>query len=513
MPFNRVPFSQKRVNGIYGVSHLQNINFVGSAFRVAPVKREKWNRHFGSWFRNVLMDAEILDYRYPIKGCAVWRPYGFKIRRNILQLIRDMLDSTGHEEAYFPLLIPEGSLAKEAAHMESFEAQCFWVTHGGRSPLKIKYALRPTSETAIAPMLKLWIRSHADLPIKLYQIVNMFRYETKATRPILRMREVASFKEAHTSHATLEEAEAQVREAIEIYKGFFDALGVPYRISKRPEWDKFAGALYSIAFDMICPDGRTLQIGTVHNLGQNFSKAFDITYETKEGSREHIWQTCYGISGRAIAAALIAHGDDHGAVLPPNIAPTQIVIIPIPYKEKEGQINRTCRDIATELKTADFRVELDNREDLTPGAKFYYWELRGVPVRIEIGPRDVEQKEVTIVRRDTLEKQTCKVDELVSVIRNLLKTMSEDLRKRAWQWMNQRVYRVKSLEEAHQLLQRKAGIVEVLWCGKAECGHKLEEEVNARVLGIPIDLEEKIGGNCVICGKEAKTMVRVAIAY
>jgi len=461
----------------------------------------------------MLMDAEILDYRYPIKGCAVWRPYGFKIRRNILRLIRDLLDSAGHEEAYFPLLIPETSLAKEAVHMESFEDQCFWVTHGGRSPLKVKYALRPTSETAIAPMLKLWIRSHADLPIKLYQIVNMFRYETKATRPILRMREVASFKEAHTSHATLEEAEAQVREAVEIYKKFFDALGVPYRISKRPEWDKFAGALYSIAFDMICPDGRTLQIGTVHNLGQNFSKAFEITYETKEGDREYVWQTCYGISGRAIAATLIAHGDDHGAVLPPNIAPVQIVIIPIPYKGKEEQINQACIEIAEKLEKANFRVELDTRDDLTPGSKYYYWELRGVPLRVEVGPRDVENNEVTIVRRDTLEKQTCKMDELVSVVHRLFTAISEDLRKKAWRWMDQRVFRVDALDEAKKLLKKRAGMVEVSWCGDAECGRKLEEEVDARVLGTPMDLKGDVRGNCVICNNKAKTMVRVAIAY
>jgi prolyl-tRNA synthetase len=477
------------------------------------VKREKWRRRFGVWFRDVLMDAEILDYRYPIKGCAVWRPYGFKIRRNILQLLRDLLDSTGHEETYFPLLIPETSLAKEAAHMENFEAQCFWVTHGGRSPLKIKYALRPTSETAIAPMLKLWIRSHADLPIKLYQIVNMFRYETKATRPILRMREVASFKEAHTAHATLEEAEAQIKEAIEIYKKFFDALGVPYRISKRPEWDKFAGALYSVAFDMICPDGRTLQIGTVHNLGQNFSKAFDITYETKEGEREYVWQTCYGISGRAIAATLIAHGDDHGTVLPPNIAPVQIVIIPIPYKGREEQINQACKVIAERLEAANFRVELDTRDDLTPGSKYYYWELRGIPLRIEVGPRDVEQNEATVVRRDTLEKQTCKIDQLVSVVRKLFDIITKDLGKKAWQWMDKHVFRVSDLDEAKTLLSKRAGVVEVPWCGNAKCGHKLEEEVNARVLGTPMDLKENVSGNCVICNGEAKTIVRVAIAY
>jgi prolyl-tRNA synthetase len=477
------------------------------------VRRQKWSKEFGEWFRHVLIDAGIMDYRYPIKGCGVWLPYGFKIRRNVLQILRDLLDSTGHEEALFPLMIPETSLAKEATHVRSFEGECFWVTRGGFEPLKVRYALRPTSETVIAPMLKLWIRSHADLPLKLYQVVNIFRYETKATRPILRMREVATFKEAHTAHATSEEAEAQVREGIEVYKKFFDELGVPYKISRRPDWDKFAGALYSVAFDMICPDGRSLQIGTVHNLGQNFAKAFDILYETKEGNQEHIWQTCYGISGRGIAAVLIAHGDDHGVVLPPKIAPIQVVVVPVPYKGREEQINKTCQEVASKLKKADIRVELDLRADLTPGSKFYYWELRGVPLRIEIGPRDIEKNEVTIVRRDTLEKQTCKTDELVKVVRGLMGQMTSDLREKARRWMRGCVYRVDSLPEAIKLLEKRAGMVEVLWCGKAECGHELEGEVKARVLGVPEDTEEKVDGKCVVCGQKAENVVRVALAY
>jgi prolyl-tRNA synthetase len=477
------------------------------------VKRQKWNKRFGEWFRHVLINAGIMDYRYPIKGCGVWLPYGFKIRRNVLEVLRDLLDSTGHQETLFPLMIPETSLAKESAHVGSFEGECFWVTHGGFEPLTVRYALRPTSETVIAPMLKLWIRSHADLPLKLYQIVNIFRYETKATRPILRMREVATFKEAHTSHATFEEAEAQVQEGVEVYKKFFDELGVPYCISRRPDWDKFAGALYSIAFDMICPDGRSLQIGTVHNLGQNFAKAFDIVYETKDGKQEHIWQTCYGISGRGIAAVFIAHGDDHGVVLPPKVAPIQVVIIPVPYREEEEQVNKTCEDVASKLKEAKVRVELDLREDLTPGNKFYYWELRGVPIRIEIGPRDVEKNEVTIVRRDTLERQTCKLDKSTAVVQKLAEQMTEDLRRKAWQWMQNRVYRVDNLAEARKLLEKRAGIVEVLWCGKAECGHELEGEIKARVLGTPEDVEEKVDGKCVVCGQKAVSVVRVALAY
>ena len=479
---------------------------------MAAVKRKDWSR-YGKWFRRILIDAGILDYRYPIKGCGVWLPYGFKIRRNVFQILRNLLDSTGHDETLFPLMIPETALAKESSHVGSFEEECYWVTHGGTDLLKIKYALRPTSETAIAPMLKLWVRSHADLPLKLYQIVNIFRYETKATRPILRMREVSTFKEAHTSHATFEDAEEQVKEAIIVYKDFFDAMDVPYRISKRPEWDKFPGALYSVAFDMICPDGRTLQVGTVHNLGQNFSKAFDITYETEKGEQEHIWQTCYGISGRAVAAVLTVHGDDYGVVLPPKIAPIQAVIIPIPYKNKAEQINKACKDIEIMLKKANVQVKLDLRADMRPGSKFYYWDLRGVPIRIEIGPKDIEQNEATIVRRDTLEKQTCKISGLVKTIQELMRTMMKDLRLRAWKWMDERVHRVDNLEDAKKLIARKEGIVEVLWCGNVECGQKLEEVIGARVLGVPMDIEEKIDGNCVICGKTAADIIRVAIAY
>lgn len=477
------------------------------------LKREKWSKQFGEWFRDTLIDAEIMDYRYPIKGCGVWMPYGFKIRRNVLQVLRNLLDSAGHEEALFPLLIPETSLSKEATHVRSFEDECFWVTHGGLSPLETKYALRPTSETAIAPMLKLWVRSHADLPLKLYQVVNIFRYETEATRPILRMREVATFKEAHTSHATFEEVEKQVKEALEIYKKFFDAVGVPYCVSRRPDWDKFAGALYSIAFDMVCPDGRSLQIGTVHNLGQNFSKAFDITYETEKGTQEHIWQTCYGISGRAIAATLIVHGDDHGVVLPPKIAPTQVVIVPIPYEKKEEQIKEACEDIAEKLKAADVRVKVDLRDNLTPGAKYYYWEMRGVPIRLEIGPKEAEHKEITVVRRDALQRETCKVDQLVDAIKSLIGDMGEDLHEKAWQWMKNHISRVDSLEEAKQLLEQKAGIVEVFWCGSYECGHEMQEKVRGRLLGVPEDVKERGEGNCVVCGRKAENVVRIAVAY
>jgi prolyl-tRNA synthetase len=327
------------------------------------------------------------------------------------------------------------------------------------------------------------------------------------------MREVATFKEAHTCHATFEEAEEQVHDAVELYKRFFDAIGVSYCVSRRPDWDKFAGALYTIALDMLCPDGKSLQIGTVHNLGQNFAKAFDITYETKDGNQEHIWTTSYGISGRGIASVLIIHGDDNGIVLPPKIAPIQVVVVPVPYKGKEEQINEVCRTVAVKLKDAGYRVELDLRGDLTPGNKFYYWELRGVPIRIEIGPRDLANDVVTIVRRDTLKRQICKISDVTAAMQKFAEEMSHELKVNAEAWMKEHIYRVDSLSKAKNLLKRKAGIVEVPWCGKDECGHSLEEKVEARLLGFPEDTTEKVDSKCLVCGEKAVDIVRVALAY
>ena len=251
----------------------------------------------------------------------------------------------------------------------------------------------------------------------------------------------------------------------------------------------------------------------MHNLGQNFAKAFDITYETKDGSQEHIWTTSYGISGRGIAAVLIIHGDDNGIVLPPKIAPIQVAIVPVPYKGKEDQVNEACRTVASKLEGAGFRVELDLRGDLTPGNKFYYRELRGVPIRIEIGPRDLANEVVTIVRRDTLKKQTWKMEEVASAVQTFAEEMTDDLKANASEWMREHIYSVDSLSEAKRLLQKKAGIVEVPWCGKDECGHSLEEKVEARLLGFPEDSTEKVDGKCLVCGEKAVNVVRVALAY
>lgn len=474
----------------------------------AKLKRQD----FTKWFRDVTLMAEVYDYRVLVKGCGVWPGYGLKLRNNVLSIMRRLLDETGHEECLFPMLIPRTLLAKEGEHIRSFEKEVFWVTKGGDTELDEKLALRPTSETIIMPMFKLWIHSHKDLPKKVYQVVSVFRYETKATHPMIRVREVTTFKEAHTAHATFEDAERQVREAVEIYRRFFDELGVPYVVSMRPPWDKFAGALYTVSFDTIMPEGRALQIGTVHNLGQNFSRAFEVEFLKPDGTKDYVYTTSYGISERAVAALISIHGDDRGLVLPPNVAPIQVVVVPIPYKGEEAEVLREARKVFEQVEGAGIRAKIDDRDDITPGEKFYIWELKGVPIRIEVGPRDVRARTVTLCRRDSLERTVVSVDKVVDEVERLFHKVEEALREGAWREFKERLFYVRSLEEAKELVATRRGIVHVPWCGSEACGLKLEEGVEGRVLGVPLD-EEGEGGACVICGHQSSSLVRLAKTY
>lgn len=434
---------------------------------------------FSEWYSNILERAGIFDVRYPIKGCGVYLPYGFKIRKYTFEILRDLLDRTGHEETLFPLLIPETLLKKEGEHIKGFEEEVYWVTHGGSKELDVKLALRPTSETSIYYMFKQWIKVHTDMPIKIYQIVNTFRYETKHTRPLIRLREIMTFKEAHTIHSTEEDAEKQVREAIEIYKKFFDTIGVPYLISTRPEWDKFPGAKYTVAFDTIFPDGRAIQIGTVHNLGQHFSKAFDIVFETPTGDKDYGYQTCYGISDRAIASIIAIHGDEKGLILPPIVAPYQIVIVPLIFKGKEELVMDKAKEIYNKLKDK-YRVLLDDR-DLRPGKKFNEWELKGVPLRIEIGPKDIENKKITIYRRDTNEKLQIDEDNLEEIEKTLNNIM-EYMKEKAWKKFDEYITIVNNVNEIKEILEKRKGIVLIPF-NEEIYNEDLEEKVEATILG------------------------------
>jgi prolyl-tRNA synthetase, family I len=465
---------------------------------------------FSEWFNSIIDIGQIMDVRYPVKGLYVWYPFGFGIRKRVYNMIRDVMDNSGHDETLFPLLIPETEFMKEADHIKGFEDEVFWVTHGGVTPLDIRLALRPTSETAIYPMYKLWVRSHADLPLKLYQIVNTFRHETKHTRPLIRLREITSFKEAHTVHATWDEAKKQVDEAVDLYTQIYRQLSVPVLISKRPDWDKFPGGDYTIALDTIMPDGKTLQIGTVHHLGTNFAKTYDITYENAEGEQEFVNQTCYGISERSIAALISLHGDDKGLVLPPSVAPIQAVIIPVLFKDTTEAVLAACNKVASSLKEAGIRVETD-ASDLRPGAKYYKWELKGSCLRIEIGPRDLEKNSAVLVRRDKGEKQFVPLDTIVQTVQAELKQMSSDLYVKAEQTMNGMITPCKALDEVAGILLG-GGVASIPWCESEECGLKIEDETNASILGTP-NSGCPISGNCPICGAASTKIIHIAKMY
>lgn len=474
------------------------------------IKREIWEKNFSEWFNNILEQAGIIDIRYPIKGTYVWLPYGFKIRAKIIEILRKLHDETGHEEMLFPLLIPENEFMKEAEHVMGFENEIYWVTHGGLKELDVKLAIRPTSETAIYPMFALWIRSHKDMPLKIYQIVNVFRYETKATRPLIRLREITTFKEAHTAHASMEEANAQVKEAISIYEKLFRELCMPYIISKRPDWDKFPGADYTIAFDTVLPDGKSLQIATVHNLGVNFSKTFEIKFEDTDGEQKYAYQTCYGVSDRVIAGMLALHGDDAGLCLLPGIAPIQVIIVPIPFEGKEKDIEDYIKEIESVLKNKKVRFKTDYSEK-TPGNKFYFWERKGIPLRIEIGPKEAENREITISLRATRERRKIKFEELESRVESFFSEIEDIMRKRANEFFRSRINYAESIEEAKEIAEKKKGIIKVNWCGSHACAEELEKSLNARLLGIDQNEEKK--GACVVCRTLTKNMLNIARAY
>ena len=464
--------------------------------------------NFDEWFHDILEEANITDSRYPIKGMAIWMPYGFQIRKYTMEIIKKLLDKD-HEEVLFPMLIPESELAKEGIHVKGFEDEVYWITKGGQTELNEQLALRPTSETAIYPMYALWIRSHIDLPIKYYQIVNTFRYETKHTRPLIRVREITTFKEAHTAHATKEESDEQIQDFIEIYKEFFDDLGIPYLISKRPEWDKFPGADYTMAFDVIMPNGKTLQIGTIHNLGQTFAKTFDIKFEDKDGQHKLVYQTCAGLSDRVIASIISVHGEEKGLRLPPKVSPNQVTIIPILFKKGKEEVLAKCSEIKAQLEAEGLRANIDDR-DIRPGKKFYDWELKGTPVKLELGPRDLQNNITIAMRRDEGEKIELALDDsLADNILGLLDKTTENLSSSAWDFQAEHIKFAENIDEIAELVE-SGNVVKFLWCGDESVGKQIEEETGYDMLGIQEEVSE---GKCIASGEDAKYVALIAKTY
>ncbi len=447
---------------------------------------------FSEWYTEVIKKADIVDTRYPVKGMNIWKPYGLKALKLMLSIMEELLEKTGHEEVYFPLLIPERIFEKERDFLEGFQGEAYIVTHAGDKKLNEKLYVRPTSETVMYEMFKLWIQSKSDLPLKVFQTVNVFRYETKQTRPLLRVREIIKFKEAHTAHKSREDAKKQVEEAIEVYSKFFKKLKLPYLLLKTPEWDTFPGAEYNYDFISMMPDGKAIELGSVINLGDKFARAFDIKYFDGE-KYSYVYQTCYGISERTLGALISIHGDDRGIVFPSSIAPIQVVIIPV--RNDEELINK-----ANEVKESlgGLRVKIDDR-DKRIGEKFYYWEMKGVPVKIEIGKREIKEGVVVIGRRDKKEK--IKVDEskVKEKVMGILEDYDKSLEKRGEENL---IKRIERLEEVKRFEEEERGLKEAMWCGEKECALSLEEKINIPVIGYK---EKKVKGRCLHCGNQGET--------
>lgn len=458
---------------------------------------------FSEWYNEVVEKANLTDKRYPVKGMNVWTPYGWKIMQAIDSHIRQGFDAAGHQEVCFPLLIPEDQFAKEKEHIKGFDAEVFWVTHAGLNPLDVKLLLRPTSETAMYPIFALWVRSHADLPLKTYQIVNTFRYETKQTRAFIRVREIHFF-ESHTCHADFEDAERQVREDYDVLEGLARKWCLPYRLLKRTDWDKFPGAFYTVGIDTLLPSGRSLQLGSIHQYMENFSKPYEIKYEDEKGVHRYVHQTTFGMSERLVGAVVAVHGDDKGLVLPPAIATNQVVIVPVLAKGATEKVSEAARELFEELRAAGVRAHLDER-DLRPGAKYYDWELKGVPLRLELGMKDIGKGEVTFVRRDTGEKVVKGRKRAVQEVREMLALVEKEMLERAKKEMDKGIVTVDSLEQLPEKMIR------VGWCGSEGCGREIETRSDRNILGTPID-GEKFEGACVICSKPAKHPVYLARA-
>ncbi len=472
----------------------------------------KKSEDFSEWYTQTVLKSELADYA-PVKGCMIFREHSYAIWEKIQEIFNKKIKETGHRNVYFPLFIPESFLKREAKHFEGFVPEVAWVTMGGDSPLEEKLAIRPTSETIMYDTYAKWIRSWRDLPIKLNQWCSVVRWETKATKLFLRTREFL-WQEGHTAHATKEEADKEVMEILNDYKDVIESyLAIPVLTGVKTEMEKFAGALYTTALEAMMPDGKALQMGTSHQLGQHFSKVFDIKFLDQNEKEQYVWQTSWGFTTRMIGAMVMVHGDDKGLVLPPKVAPIQVVIVPIPYKGTEAEtILAKAKEIRDKLAAKDVAVTLDDRQEYTPGWKFNAWELKGIPIRIEIGPRDLKQNQVTLARRDTLQKTTAKEDEAVETVLKLLEDIQSSLFSKAKKTLEDSITTVKTYDEFKKVLEQKGGFLRASWCGNTPCEEKIKDETGATIRIVPFE-KEKPFSKCVHCGEEAKEVVYFARSY
>ncbi|TWP28990.1 proline--tRNA ligase [Apibacter muscae] len=480
---------------------------------------------YSKWYNELVIKADLAE-NSGVKGCMVIKPYGFAIWEKMQKQLDQMFKDTGHENAYFPLFIPKSYLSKEADHVEGFAKECAVVTHyrlknapdgsgvivDPDAKLEEELIVRPTSETIIWNTYKNWVKSHRDLPILINQWANVVRWEMR-TRLFLRTSEFL-WQEGHTAHATKEEAVEEAKKMQGVYADFVENfMGVPVIKGTKSPAERFAGAEDTYTIEAMMQDGKALQAGTSHFLGQNFAKAFDVKYQSKEGKQELVWATSWGVSTRLIGALIMTHSDDHGLVLPPNIAPIQIVIVPIHRTEEQlEEISNLANDLKKQLNQLGISVKFDDRTEYKPGWKFNEYELKGVPVRIAIGPKDLENKQVEIARRDTLEKHSHPIEGLVDHLKNLLNQIQENLYLKARNHRDSLITKVDSYEEFKTALKEKGGFISAHWDGSMEVEEKIKAETKATIRCIPLNAPEE-EGICIYSGNPSKKRVLFAIAY
>lgn len=465
---------------------------------------------FSRWYIDVIKKAELMDYS-PVRGCIVFRPEGFEIWEHMKEELDRKFKETGHRNAYFPMFIPESFFQKEKEHVEGFNPELPWVTEAGGEKLEERLAIRPTSETIIGHMYSKWIQSYRDLPVLINQWANVVRWE-KRTLPFLRTTEFL-WQEGHTAHETEEDARQETNAMLDIYTEFAENfLAIPVIVGQKTPSEKFAGAVDTYSIEAMMKDGRAVQAGTSHFLGTNFAVAFDIKFLDRENTQQYAHTTSWGVSTRLLGALIMVHGDDRGLVLPPKVAPTQVIMIPIgPAKTREQVVGRVD-ELYAELKRAGIRVKVDDRSDVSPGWKFNEYEMRGVPLRLELGPRDMENGQVVLVSRITGEKRIVEQVNLTAEIERMLVEIQADMLERAKQFRADHSHSVETLDEMKAMMEEKRGFVLAGWCGSEACERQVKEETGATSRNIPFQPAEK-KTKCLVCEEKAAHTVVFARAY
>ncbi|MCH8996192.1 MAG: proline--tRNA ligase [Thaumarchaeota archaeon] len=469
------------------------------------------NDDFSEWYTQVVLKAELADYA-PVKGFIVLRPDGYSIWESIKSALDEKFKKEGIRNGFLPVLIPESLLSKEKKHFAGFNPEAFWVTHSGENEIGDRLALRPTSETLAYSMYSKWIKSWRDLPLKINFWNTALRAEIKATKPFIRNSEFL-WQEGHTVHTTAEEAEKEVLKILEIYKNIVEnELAIPVITGRKSEKEKFVGAVYTTTMESLMPDGKALQMGTSHFLGQNFSKPFDVKYSDKDNVENYAWQTSWGVSWRLIGGMIMVHGDNKGLVLPPKVSPIQVVIVPIYYSENDSKkVTDKANEIEKALLDKKIRVHLDKRNELTPGFKFHDWELKGIPLRIEIGPKDIEKNKVVIATRHNREKTDLAIDKISDNIIEILQKIQKEMFDEAKKILQDKSIRIEDYTKFKEELE-KGGFLYAPWCGDENCEEKIKDETGAEIRVIPFD-DKNEKQKCIICGNESTSTPIFARGY